>query len=127
MDAEDIEMGLSLLSIPLLVTLGLSANPQPPTALPMLSSVDPPSGKVGDVLTVQGVNLGTDCVAAVYLTNGNVDLKVVITLQTSTTIKFKIPPHAGPGRFALMLLTSEIEPKLIEQPVKITVEPDTTE
>ena len=45
-----------------------------------------------------------------------------MTEQTATSIKFKIPAKAPAGRFALMLLTTGKEPKLIEQPVKLTVE-----
>ena len=47
---------------------------------------------------------------------------VDVTEQTPTSIKFKIPAKATAGRFALMLLTTGKEPKLIEQPVKLTVE-----
>jgi len=118
-------MRISLLSIPLLVALALPANLQPQAGMPFMSSVEPASGKVGDVLSIQGVNLGQDNVAALYLTDGNTDLKVQMIEQTATSIRFRIPPEAKPGRFALMVLTKGKEPKLIEQPVKITVEPET--
>jgi len=61
-------------------------------------------------------------VAKVYLTDQKKDMVVEVTEQTATSLKFKIPATAAPGRFALMLLTSGKEPKLIEQPVKLTVE-----
>ena len=92
----------------------------------MMSSVDPGSGKVGDVLVIKGVNLGPQSVAALYLTDGTTDVKVPILEQTATSIRFKIPPEAKPGRLALMVLTGGKEPRLIEEPVKITVEPETT-
>ncbi len=47
---------------------------------------------------------------------------VEIMDQAATAIKFKIPTKVSTGRFALMLLTTGKEPKLIEQPVKLTVE-----
>lgn len=118
-------MRISLLSIPLLVALALPASLQSQAGMPLMSSVEPPFGKVGDVLSIQGANLGQDNVAALYLTDGNTDLKVPMTEQTSTSIRFRIPPEAKPGRFALMVLTKGKDPKLIEQPVKITVEPET--
>jgi hypothetical protein len=34
----------------------------------------------------------------------------------------KVPTAAKPGRLALMVLTKGKEPKLIEQPVKVTIE-----
>jgi hypothetical protein len=95
--------------------------------MPLMNSVEPSSGRAGDVLLTQGANLGQDAVAGLYLTDGKTDLKVLIIEQTSTSIRFKIPLEAKPGRFALMVLTKEADPKLIEQPVKITVEPATTD
>ncbi len=92
----------------------------------MMSSVEPDFGKVGDVLAVHGENLGQDNVSALYLTDGITDIKVLMIDQAATSIKFRIPPEAKPGRFALMVLTTGKTPKLIEQPVKITVAPETT-
>ena len=91
-----------------------------------MSSVEPASGKVGDVLVAQGTNLDRDTVAALYLTDGTTDIKVAIIEHSATSIQFRIPPEAKPGRFALMVLTKGKDPKLIEEPVKITVEPETT-
>ena len=119
-------MGISLLSIPLLFALSLPANSPPQAGLPTISSVEPASGKVGDLLSIQGANLGQDTVAELYLTDGKTDLKVHMIEQTSTSIRFRIPPEARPGRFALMVLTKGKDPKLIELPVKIVVEPETT-
>jgi hypothetical protein len=45
-----------------------------------------------------------------------------VTEQAATAIKFKVPEKVTPGRFALMVLTGGKEPKLIEQPVKVTIE-----
>lgn len=90
-----------------------------------MSAVEPASGRVGEVLTVRGENLDQDNVAALLLTDGNTDIKAAIIEQTAASIRFKIPPEAKPGRFALMVLTKGKEPRLLEQPVKITVEPET--
>jgi len=125
MRVEGIEMGNSLMSIPLLLALALPASLQSQTGMPLMRSVDPTSGHAGDVLTIQGDNLSRDDVTALYLTNDSGDIKVAIVDQSSASIKFTIPREAKPGRFALMVLTSKGGggPKLIEQPVKVTVEP----
>jgi hypothetical protein len=94
--------------------------------MPSMIAVEPTSGAVGDVLTARGQNLGRENVAAVYLTDGTIDIKVVIMQQTATSIQFRIPPEAKAGRLAVMVLTAGKEPKLIEEPVKITIEPDAT-
>ncbi len=105
------------LSLPVLA-LVLSAQ----QTMPRMTAVEPPTGKVGDVVAVAGENLDKDQVKEVYLTAGNTDLKVEVTEQAGAAIKFKIPAKAVAGRYSLMILTGGKEPKLIEQPVKITVE-----
>ena len=120
-------MRISLLSIPLLLAFALPPILQPQAGMPLISSVEPASGNVGDVLSIQGSNLGQDDVAALYLTDGKTDCKVLIVEQTSTSIRFKIPPDAKRGRFALMVLTKGADPKLIEQPVKVVVEAEATD
>jgi hypothetical protein len=94
--------------------------------MPWINSADPPSGKAGDTITVKGANLGSDRVATLYLTDGKADFKVTILEQTSDSIRFRIPAVPAPGRLALMVLTRGVEPQLIQQPVKITVEVETT-
>jgi len=112
-------MKLSL-TVPLFMAACLAAFGQ--QSMPRMTTVDPGTGKAGDVITVAGENLEKAQVAKVYLTDQKKDMVVEVTEQTATSLKFKIPATAAPGRFALMLLTSGKEPKLIEQPVKLTVE-----
>jgi hypothetical protein len=119
-------MRLSAISIALLVVLALPAVLLSQLSMPMMRSVEPGSGKVGDVLLIQGENLGAETVASLYLTDGKIDTKLVIVEQTPTSLKFRIPPEARPGRFALMVLTRGKDAKYIEEPVKITVEPTPT-
>jgi len=115
----DIQMKLSF-AISLLVAASFAAYAQ--SAMPRMASVEPQNGKVGDELVVTGENLQKDAVAKLYLTDGTNDVQVEISEQTATAIKFKIPAKAKPGRVALMILTAGKEPKLIEQPVKVTVD-----
>lgn len=91
-------------------------------AMPRMTSIDPLSGKRGDVISVTGENLQKDQVAKVYLTDGKNDVPVEVLEQTATTIKFKIPAKAAPGRLTVMVLTTGKDAKLIEQPVKVLVE-----
>jgi len=108
---------VSLLFAAAMVTLVLSAQ----EAMPRMTSAEPSSGKVGDVVAISGENLDKDNVAKVYLTDDKNDLICEITGQTPTEIKIKIPAKAA-GRLALMILTVGKEPKLITQPVKVTIE-----
>ena len=81
------------------------------------------SGKVGTDIVVTGENLGKALVAELYLTDGKNDIKLVLSEQTDTTLKTKIPASAKVGeRYKLMILTKGKEPKLIEQPVRFEVE-----
>jgi hypothetical protein len=90
--------------------------------VPQMKSVEPDTAKAGDVLTVTGENLDKASVAEIYLTDGKNDFKTVITAQESGTVKVKVPETAKPGRLALMVLTKGKDQKLIEQPVKVTIE-----
>jgi hypothetical protein len=85
-------------------------------------SVDPVTAKVGDVVSVTGEGIDSANVDALYLTNGTDDIKVQIVEQNEKLIKFKVPTGVKPGRWALMVRTKGPEPRLLEQPVKITVE-----
>jgi len=90
--------------------------------MPKMVAVEPGEGKAGDELTVTGENLDKKSVAEIYLTDGKTDVKLPVVNQTATTIKFKIPKEVKPGRLSLMLMTAGADPKLIEQPVKVTVQ-----
>jgi hypothetical protein len=90
-------------------------------AMPRMTSVDPFSGKVGDLVTVSGENLDKPNVEKVYLVDDKTDLVCEITEQTATSIKVKIPAKAT-GRMAFMIRTGGKEPKEIVQPVKVTIE-----
>lgn len=118
------EMRRSLFAVAL-VLLMASAVPallDAQAAFPRLTAVNPDVGKVGDTLTVEGENLAAPGVTGLFLTDGKTDFKTVIVDQNATAIKFKLPGDAKPGRFSLMILTGGSDPKLIEQPVKVTVE-----
>jgi len=106
-------------AISFLVAASVAAFGQQP--MPRMVSAEPANGKVGDVIAVSGENLTKDAVAKVYLTNGKDDFEVTITEQAATSIKFKIPEKAT-GRLSLMVLTAGKDAKLIEQPVKVTIE-----
>src|SRR5215467_10929394 len=104
--------------VPLLMA-GLVAWAQ--DTMPRMSSVEPGNGKIGDVVTVAGENLDKANVTKVYLTDRKNDLECEVTEQTATAIKLKIPQKAT-GRMWIMILTGGKEAKLIEQPVKLTIE-----
>ena len=108
------------LFVTVLLIFAMAAFAQQP--MPRMVSVDPGNGKTGDIIAVTGENLEKAQVAKVYLTDGKNDMLVEVTEQAATLLKFKIPEKVTAGRFSLMLLTSGKEPKLIEQPVRLTVD-----
>src|SRR5712692_8600014 len=88
-----------------------------------ITSVDPLTAKAGDVVSANGEGMDPANVDQLYLTNGTDDIKVEMTEQTDKLIKFKVPTGVKAGRWALMVhVKSGNGPKLIEQPVKVTVE-----
>ncbi len=113
---------LILLVLIVLAATVFSASAAAQAGYPRMNSCTPDAGKVGDILTVEGSNLDRGTVKGLYLTDGKTDWKTEIVEQSGEAIKFKIPGDAKPGRFSLMVLTGGSSPKLIEQPVKVTVE-----
>jgi hypothetical protein len=61
-------------------------------------------------------------VSDVFLTNGETDIKVQILEQSASAIKFKVPEKAAAGRYNLMVMVVSVEPKLIEEPARLTVQ-----
>ena len=103
-----------LVSVPFL----LSAQ----TSFPRMTTVDPMTAKVGDVVTVAGENLDKSNVSEVFLNDESNDIKVQIAEQSATVIKFKVPDNAKPGRFRLVIRTPTTPPKDYIQPVRLTVQ-----
>jgi hypothetical protein len=90
--------------------------------LPQVKSVAPDTAQAGDELTVTGEHLGSANLEALYLTDGQHDFRVVMLKQTETSITFRVPAEVKAGRFALMVLTKGDSPKLVELPVKVTIQ-----
>ena len=87
---------------------------------PKLETVEPDSGKMGDLAEAKGSHLDKSKVAEFYITDGKNDIRVVITEQSDTSIKFKVPKAAA-ARYHLMILTAN-RASMIEQPVIFTVQ-----
>ena len=89
-------------------------------ALPRCTTLEPDTGKVGDVISLKGENLDKKSSADVYLTDGSKDIKVPISEQSETEIKFKVP-QIKPGRYHVAILTAN-KASIIDQPVVLTIE-----
>jgi hypothetical protein len=89
-------------------------------AFPRCTSVEPDTGKKGDVVTAKGENLNKKTVGELYLTDGKNDTKVEISDQSDAEIKFKVP-DVKPGRYHLLTLSAN-KNSMVEQPVALTVE-----
>jgi hypothetical protein len=106
------------------VKLALSADVKEPEVMPtpVMRSVSPDTVKAGDIATVTGEYLDKSRVADLFLTSSQKDVKVQILEQSATSIKFKVPNNMAAGRYTLSVMLVDIEPKLIEEPVRLTVE-----
>jgi hypothetical protein len=91
------------------------------SGVPMMRTLDKDEVVRGDTVVVSGENLGKANIAELYLTDGKNDVKVSITEQSSTAIKFVVGKNVTLGRYSLMILTAGEQPMFIEQPVKINV------
>lgn len=87
-----------------------------------LLSVEPDTGKIGDMIGAIGDDVDKANVTDLYLTDGTHDFKVAILEQSAKLIKFKVPANVKPGRYSLMIKTGGPTPKLLEQPVRIEIQ-----
>ena len=85
-----------------------------------ITGIDPPTAKVGDIVTVNGDAIEKANVDMLYLTDGKTDIKVEVTEQSAKAIKFKVPDAAKAHRWAVMVHTTKDQ--LIEEPVHVTVQ-----
>ncbi len=91
--------------------------------VPQVKGISVSSAKPGEAFEVTGVGLSADKVAEIYLTDQKFDLKVKILEQSDKIVKIRVPTFAKPGRVQLLLLTAGAEPKLLEEPVYLVIEP----
>jgi hypothetical protein len=101
---------------------GATTEDRRPLPTPVMRTVNPETVKAGAVATVSGEYLDKSRVSEVYLTDGNVDVKVEIIEQAAGSLKFKVPEKTAAGRYNLMVLLADEIPKLIEEPARLKVE-----
>jgi len=106
---------VALLLAAALLTLGLLLFAQ---GAPVVTAVDPSSGKVNDTVTVAGENLGKNNVSAVFLSDEKTDYKATLIEQNEEKMVMKVP-HVRPGRYNISLQASNA---IYIQPVRFTVE-----
>jgi len=104
------------------VKLVLSSTEPEVQPTPVMRTVSPETVKAGEIATVSGEYLDKSRVGDLFLTNAQGDIKVQILEQSASAIKFRVPAKAAPGRYNLLVLLVDIEPKLIEEPARLTVE-----
>jgi hypothetical protein len=106
------------------VKVATSGDVKEPEVLPtpVMRNVTPEAVKAGEAATVSGEYLDKSRVAEVFLTSGQIDIKLEILAQSATAIKFKVPENAAPGRYNMMVMLVGAEPKLIEEPARLTVQ-----
>jgi hypothetical protein len=123
LETEDVHMRRYIaVTLAVFAALSVSAILLAQSGFPVITKVDPAIAQRGDVVTVTGEYLDPLNVAALYLTDGQHDWMLTIVAQTPTSIKATIPAEARNGRFALMVRTKGDTPKLIEEPVRVTVQ-----
>lgn len=94
---------------------------------PQMTEISQKNAKPGEIITVSGLGLNSKNIDEIYLTDHKFDMRVKVLEQKDTTIKFRVPPFAKPGRTQLLFLTRGDEPKLLEQPVYLLIEDPETE
>lgn len=108
------------ISVIALVAVPVKGDNDPQT--PYIQTVNPEDAKPGSLITADGTCLGKNLVSEIYLTLGSKDVKLEITSQNAGQIVAKLPATLEAGRYRLMLLTTGVAPRFIEQPVRLNVQ-----
>ena len=85
---------------------------------PLVTAVDPSSGKVNDTVTVAGENLGKGTVSAVFLSDDKTDYKATLIEQNEEKIVMKVP-QVRPSRYNISIQKGNA---IYIQPVRFTVQ-----
>ena len=85
---------------------------------PQITSVEPPSGKVNDTVTISGQNLGKDAVSAVYLSDDKNDYRATVVDQAAEKIVVKVP-QVKSGNYNVSI---QVGDKLFIKPVRFKVQ-----
>ena len=85
---------------------------------PLVTTVEPSSGKVNDNITLTGDHLGKDSVSAVFLSDEKDDFKAVVVEQTDNKIIIKVP-RVKPGNYNVSL---QVGDKIFIEPVRFKVQ-----
>ncbi len=96
---------------------------------PHMQIAEPRIAKPGTEIVIKGTNLTLAKVEEVYLTDHKFDMKVKVLEQKDDTVTIRVPPFAKPGRMQLMILINNAagdNPRLLEQPVYVMIEENTT-
>ena len=96
---------------------------------PHMMQAEPRLAKPGTEIVITGTNLTAAKVEEVYLTDHKFDMKVKVLEQKGETVTIRVPPFAKPGRMQLMILVNNEardKPRLLEQPVYVMIEENTT-
>ncbi|MBM3776030.1 MAG: hypothetical protein FJW37_12845 [Acidobacteria bacterium] len=91
---------------------------------PRIGELEPASGRPGDVITARGHSLDRAHVEDLALAAGERHLLVHIIDQDETSICFRIPASATPGRWTIVIHPVGKYAQGIEQPVALTVSRD---
>jgi len=111
---------LLLLLVP--VVCAANRDPNVATVTPIIKTVDPDALKAGTEAVASGTNLDKAQVAAVYLSQGDLMVKVSVSSETETEVRFTVPENTKAGRYGITVLTTGKEPRYIDEPLVITVE-----
>ena len=88
---------------------------------PVMRVVEPATVKAGAEVTVTGDHLNQELIAAVYLTTDKDQIKVEVLSQSEKELKFKVGADVKPGRYGIAVLTTTVEPAILEEPVRLAV------
>ena len=109
-----------------LFTLPVYAVDPNESRTPLMRTVEPFKASAGERVVVSGDNLGNDRVASVFLADAKVKdpekIRLEIVSQSAQKVEIKLPATIKPGRYVFVVLLTDSQTTLLEEPVKLTIE-----
>ena len=119
----------SVLALALLTAAFAFAQAEALATAPHMVQAEPRVAKPGTEIQIKGFNLTSTSLEEIYLTDHKFDMKVKVLEQKGDMVTIRVPPFAKPGRMQLMILINNAagdNPRLLEQPVYVMIEENTT-
>src|SRR6185436_1975369 len=113
------KLAAAALAFLVLVAVGRAYRDPNTRDLPRIDRIEPAVIRPGGIVNAFGAYLDRSKLADLLLTDGDSSALTHILEQNATRIRFRLPSMLEAGRYSILLVTRERQPRFIQQDVEI--------